>query len=191
MSAPDDRVTAGRLAELAAPGCLCVNCEPGLAGDVRLLVDEVSALRKRVAELEALNEAGARAVEALEGIEQRSAALLREALELYASAECVGATREERKRVDEMRAMVGLPPLDEKYQAPDSQPLDVVRDAAERWADAREDWQLRQTFSSRCKLDDAGDELVAVLRGQPVPPKGERLAATLEALAGIKGENDE
>lgn len=80
----------------------------------------VKQLRKQVAELEALTEAGAWAVEALEGIEQRSAELLREALDLYASAECVGATREERKRVDEMRVMVGLPPLDDWPRTPEA-----------------------------------------------------------------------
>lgn len=62
--------------------------------------------------------------------------------------------------------------------------LERVESAAQRWSEARKEWQLRQTFSTRCALDDAGDELQAVLEGRPVPPKGERAASILGALVG-------
>lgn len=74
---------------------------------------ELQKLRKRVAELEALDEVAARANEALEQIGEQAAALLREALELYAQAECVGPTRQERARVDEMRKAIRLCALDD------------------------------------------------------------------------------
>lgn len=44
--------------------------------------------------------------------------------------------------------------------------LEHVEAAAQRWSEARKEWQLRQTFSTRCALDKAGDELQAVLEGK-------------------------
>lgn len=61
---------------------------------------------------------------------------------------------------------------------------DALRNAITRWSEAREDW----TFSARCTLDEAGDELQAVLKGQPAPAKGERAAAIVEALASAADE---
>jgi hypothetical protein len=63
--------------------------------------------------------------------------------------------------------------------------IERLRSAAERWSDAREDWQQRQTFSSRCTLDEAGDELQAVLHGRAAPTKGERAAAIVGTLAAM------
>lgn len=60
---------------------------------------------------------------------------------------------------------------------------DIV-EAAVKWSEARDEWQLRQTFSTRCALDEAGDALQAAIKGEPAPPKGERCAAIVTALAG-------
>lgn len=75
---------------------------PGLLRATRLYTDELGALRKRVAELEALNEAGARAVDALESIGEQArerivdlASWLRYALEHWAPA---GSDKAERAR---------------------------------------------------------------------------------------------
>lgn len=46
-------MTDERLKELAGAACLCTDCEPDLLGEVRPMAEELLALRKRVAELEA------------------------------------------------------------------------------------------------------------------------------------------
>lgn len=45
--------------------------------------------------------------------------------------------------------------------------LVAVARAALAWSEARDEWQLRQTFSCRSRLDEVGDALQAALRGTP------------------------
>ncbi len=60
-------------------------------------------------------EAADRAVDVLQQMGDQLAALLREALELYERAECVGPTRQERARINEIRKMMSMPPMREDY----------------------------------------------------------------------------
>ncbi len=57
------------------------------------------------------------------------AALLREALELYERAECVGPTREERARINEIRKVLRMPPMREDYGPASDYPMKEPDDA--------------------------------------------------------------
>jgi hypothetical protein len=67
----------------------------------------------RVAELEMLVNAANAAVDVLEQQGEQVAGLLKEVLELYERAECVGPTREERARINGIRRMLRLEPMKE------------------------------------------------------------------------------
>ena len=80
---------------------------------------EVEQLRKRVAELEMLHDAAARANEALDLIGHQATALLRETLELYNSAEVAGPTREDIARIVAIGKLLN-PPWEPSWVRPES-----------------------------------------------------------------------
>lgn len=81
-------------------------------GYVILSDEDVDRIADRVVEKMEWRE-GAKAVDVLETVGAQALALLLETLTLYESAQCVGPTREELARVNEIRKLVGLAPARE------------------------------------------------------------------------------